>query len=214
MSGRRLALAGRVVAGLLRLLGASWRVRSEGIAPSATRSLGATWHGGLVPVAHRFRDCGIAVAISRSRDGDLAAAVLEGLGYPDPPRGSSSHGGVVALRALLNRQTAGDTVGIVTDGPRGPARVSKPGIIGLARLGRAPIVPIGVAARPALRIGSWDRLMLPLPFAAVAFHFGAPVVVPRDSDPEAVEQARQALDRALAESTKRASDSLARRRMA
>jgi lysophospholipid acyltransferase (LPLAT)-like uncharacterized protein len=214
LSGRRLALAGRVVAGLLRLLGASWRVRSEGIAPSATRSLGATWHGGLVPVAHRFRDCGIAVAISRSRDGDLAAAVLEGLGYPDPPRGSSSHGGVVALRALLNRQTAGDTVGIVTDGPRGPARVSKPGIIGLARLGRAPIVPIGVAARPALRIGSWDRLMLPLPFAAVAFHFGAPVVVPRDSDPEAVEQARQALDRALAESTKRASDSLARRRMA
>jgi len=207
-------LAGRVVAGLLRLLGASWRVRSEGIAPSATRSLGATWHGGLVPVAHRFRDSGIAVAISRSRDGDLAAAVLEGLGYPDPPRGSSSRGGVVALRALLNRQTAGDTVGIVTDGPRGPARVSKPGIIGLARLARAPIVPIGVAARPALRIGSWDRLMLPLPFAAVAFHFGAPVVVPRDSDPEAVDQARQALDRALAESTKRASDSLARRRMA
>jgi len=214
LSGRGRAVAGRVVAGLLRLVGASWRVRTEGEAPSATRSLGATWHGGLVPVVHRFRDRGIAVAISRSRDGDFAAAVLEGLGFPDPPRGSSSRGGAVALRALCNRQRAGDTVGIVTDGPRGPARVSKPGVIGLARLGGTPIVPIGVAARPALRLGSWDRLLLPLPFAAVAFHFGAPIAVPRDSDPEAVELARQALDRALGESTKCASDSLARRRMA
>jgi len=214
LSGRRRVLAGRVVARLLRLLGASWRLRTEGVAPSATRSLGATWHGGLLPVAYRFRDCGIAVAVSRSRDGDFAAAVLEGLGYPDPPRGSSSQGGAVALRALLNRQHAGDTIGIVTDGPRGPARESKPGIIGLARLGSASIVPIGVAARPALRIGSWDRLLLPLPFAAVAFHFGAPITVARDSDAESVERARQALDRALGESTKRASDSLARRRMA
>jgi lysophospholipid acyltransferase (LPLAT)-like uncharacterized protein len=198
----------------LRWLGASWRIQAEGNAPGATRSMGASWHGGLVPVAYRFRDLGIAVAVSRSRDGDFAAALLEGLGYREPPRGSSSTAGAIALRGLLKRQRAGDTVGMVTDGPRGPAHVSKPGIIGLARLSGTPIVPIGVAARPALRLGSWDRMLLPLPFAAVAFHFGSPIFVPRDCDSEAVEIARRALDRALGESTQRARDRLARRRMA
>ena len=212
MSGRRRAFASRAVAPLVRLVGGTWRVRAEGAEPGATGCLGATWHGGLVPVVHRFRDRGIAVGVSRSRDGDFATAVLEALGFPDPPRGSSSHGGAVALRALLRRLRAGATVGIVTDGPRGPARVSKPGIIALARLGGVPIVPIGVAARPALRLGSWDRLLLPLPFAAVAFRFGVPIVVPRDADPESAERARQALDGALGALTERASESLARRR--
>jgi len=209
-----LVLAGRVVARLLRWLGASWRIEVEGVPPGATRSLGATWHEAAIPAAYRFRDLGIAVAVSRSRDGDLAAAILEGVGYPDPPRGSSSRAGAIVLRALLERLRAGDTVGVVTDGPRGPVHVSKPGIIGLARLGDTPIVPIGVAARPSLRFGSWDRMMLPLPFAAVAFHFGTPIVVPRDSDSQGAERARQALDRALCESTERAGDCLARRRMA
>jgi lysophospholipid acyltransferase (LPLAT)-like uncharacterized protein len=214
LNGRRHAIVGRLVAVLLRVLGASWRIRAEGVAPAATASLGATWHTGIVPVAHRFRDRGIAVAISRSRDGDFAAAVLAGLGYPNPPRGSSSRSGAVALRGLLTRLRAGDTVGVVTDGPRGPVCVSKPGIIGLARLADCAIVPIGVAARPALRLGSWDRMLLPLPFAAVAFDFGAEIVVPRDCDEAAAERAREALDRALGDSSKRAADSLARGRMA
>lgn len=207
MSARGAALAGRVLALLLRIVGATWRVRAEG-APPAVGGLGATWHAELVPLVHHFRDRGVAVGVSRSRDGDLAAAALGALGFPDPPRGSSSRGGAAAFRALLRRLRSGATVGIVTDGPRGPAGVSKPGVVALARRGGAAIVPIGVAARPALRLGSWDRLLVPLPFAAVALCFGAPIAVPRDADSESCERARLALDRALRDENARAQVSL------
>jgi hypothetical protein len=91
--------------------------------------------------------------------------------------------------------------------------VSKPGVIALARLGGVAVIPIGVAARPALRLRSWDRLLLPLPFAAVAFCFGDPIRVSRDTDASGVERARRALDLALAEQTNRAEAALAGRGM-
>ena len=68
----------------------------------------------------------------------------------------------------------------------------------LAATTGAPIVPLGVSARPARRLQSWDRFLVPAPFARCAVVFGAPVRVGRDDDRETV---RVAVERALQQAT-------------
>lgn len=193
--GLGLRLFGPVVAGLLRLLGATWRLEVRGEDPR-TRSrepqLAALLHQSLVVTAWLFRDRGYGVAVSRSRDGDLVASCLRALGYAEPARGSSSRGGGAVLVSLLRQLEAGTTVAVLVDGPRGPAGIAKPGIAALARLAGRPVQPVALTAYPALRLGSWDRTLLPLPFARVVCGFGAPIA---GDDEEAV---RESVERALA----------------
>jgi lysophospholipid acyltransferase (LPLAT)-like uncharacterized protein len=186
---------------LLRALGSTWRVARGGAdpmaVPEATPLVMAIWHGGLLPAAFCWRDRRIAVAVSRSRDGDRIDAVLARLGFAASARGSSSRGATSLLRELIRRTRRGEPVAVLLDGPRGPAGVAKPGAVALARATGARLVPIGIAAAPAVRFGSWDRTALPLPFARVRIEFGAPLAVPRDASEQAVEAARAALEAEL-----------------
>ena len=72
-------------------------------------------------------------------------------------------------------------VGIAPDGPRGPRRRIKPGLLTVARLTGLPIVPLGFSARPARRLASWDRTLVPYPFGRALFVYGDPLRVPRDA---------------------------------
>jgi lysophospholipid acyltransferase (LPLAT)-like uncharacterized protein len=181
----------------LRVLGATWRVRVEGLDTAVTGGLAAAWHCNVFAGTVLFRDRRIAMCVSRSRDGDLVSAVLPNLGFAEPARGSSSRGGSAALRQLVRKLRRGVTVGMLTDGPRGPARRSKIGVARLARLTGVPITPFALAARPRLRLRSWDRALVPMPFARVVCRFGAPISVPGDADPECEDRIRCELDREL-----------------
>jgi len=197
MASVRDALLGRLGAWGIRVLGATWRVRVEGRDTTARGGIGAVWHCNLLLGTHFFRDRGVAMLVSRSRDGDRVAGVLRHLGFAESPRGSSTRGGSAGLRELVRRLASGGTVGVLSDGPRGPARQSKVGVVSLARLSGVPITPVAAAARPAFRLRSWDRTLLPAPFARVALHFGEPIAVPPDADPECEERLCRSLDAAL-----------------
>ena len=200
-------LFGRVTAALLRLLGATWRVEILGDDPrqdepsgaSETKGgqLAALFHESMLPCAWFFRDRAYSVAVSRSRDGELIRSTLLSLGYQEPARGSSSRGGSAALRGLMRFRGAGTTVAVLVDGPRGPARVAKTGIISLARLTHTPIQPVAFSARPAIRLGSWDQSLLPLPFARVVCAFGKPLAPETDGDERLEQSAARGLDEEL-----------------
>jgi lysophospholipid acyltransferase (LPLAT)-like uncharacterized protein len=207
-----MASVGWLLAWALRALGATWRVRTSGRDTIGAGGLGATWHCNLLLGTVFFRDRGIAMCVSRSRDGDLIAAILRRIGYAEPPRGSSSRGGSTALRQLVRMLQSGVAVGLLTDGPRGPARRSKPGVVGLARLTGVPITPFVLSARPRLRLRSWDRTLLPMPFARVVCRFGDPIAVPRDADPDREERLCRELDGELGRLTDAADASLGFRR--
>jgi len=200
-----LRLFGILSSGLLRLLGATWRIRVLGNDPrppvamgeSPKAHLAALFHETLLPSAYFFRDRGYSVAISRSRDGDLIEATLGGLGYSEPARGSSSKGGSAALLGLVRMIESGTTVSVLVDGPRGPAWVSKTGIIALARLTGRPIQPVAFSARPAIRLKSWDRSLVPLPFARVICAFGEPLIVDDVRDEHHERNAARELDHRL-----------------
>jgi lysophospholipid acyltransferase (LPLAT)-like uncharacterized protein len=194
-----LAVAGFSGALFLRVLGATWRVRTLGEDPFASGQplVATTWHRGLLVAAYCWRDRGIVVPVSQSRDGDLIDAVLRRLGFASSARGSSSRGASTLLRSLIRRVRDGASVGFLPDGPRGPAGTAKPGVIALARASGAPLVPIGISAAPRKQFGSWDRAILPLPFARVVCRYGTPIHVPKKTSGEALEQLRGELEATL-----------------
>jgi lysophospholipid acyltransferase (LPLAT)-like uncharacterized protein len=202
-------IASRIAAVLLRLLGATWRFSIEGPSPFVVGSgphLGAFWHRDALIAAYCFRDRGYSVPVSRSRDGDLITGLLLGLGYRAPPRGSSSRGGASALRSLEKMIADGTTISIQTDGPRGPARVSKHGMMSLSRRTGIPITPVAFSAKPCFRFGSWDGTLLPLPFASVICSFGPSIPVERGADVADELVVREHLDRELNRLTDEADD--------
>jgi hypothetical protein len=195
---------GALGAWTLRLLGATWRLERSGSDPFSGPGdgpvLGALLHRDFLIAAWAFRDRGLHVGVSRSRDGDRIDAALGRLGYGASARGSSSRGGAAAQRGLIARLREGRSVAVVVDGPRGPAGEPKPGIVQLARHSGRAITPVRFEAAPAWRFGSWDRACLPLPFARVVCRFGEPLAVEgtaNDGDSAGDARTRAALAAAL-----------------
>jgi 3-deoxy-D-manno-octulosonic-acid transferase len=93
-------------------------------------------------------------------------------------RGSTSRGGMQALREMAGLLRRGGDCALTPDGPRGPAEKAKQGLAHISRLSQKPVVALGVSGWPRLRFRSWDGFMLPLPFARLVVVEGRPVGPP------------------------------------
>src|SRR5205823_5818788 len=128
-------------------------------------------------------------------DGQLIAEACRHLHFK-LVRGSATRGGVEAVRQM---RRFGDRVhlAITPDGPRGPRRQVKPGLVYLAAKTGLPIVPVGFAFHRAWRLRSWDRFALPWPWSAVECVTTDPVVVPEDADKGRLEEYQRRVEQAL-----------------
>lgn len=135
----------------------------------------ASWHRGMFLAAFHWRWQKGWMLASGSKDGEWAAGLIQRLANRTV-RGSSSRGGKEALQQLEALLRAGVPGGITPDAPRGPERRSKPGILALAQRAGVPIVPVTFSCRPCVRIKSWDRTILPLPFARLVAKYGEPLL--------------------------------------
>ncbi|MGH7659071.1 MAG: lysophospholipid acyltransferase family protein [Gemmatimonadales bacterium] len=158
------------------------------------------WHESLLPLLWRHRGQGITLVVSEARDGQYLADFGESLGYR-LVRGSSTRGSVRALIGAIRELKQGRVVAFTPDGPRGPRRQMKPGVVAAAQRSGAAILPLHADADRAWRFRSWDRFMLPQPLARVRVVYGAPVLVEQDDDPD---QAQESLERVMADLTRRA----------
>lgn len=142
----------------------------------------AFWHGRLLMMPHAWRR-GVAMnmLISTHRDGELIAGTIRHFGLA-AVRGSSRRDGATALRGMLKALKSGACVGITPDGPRGPRMRASEGVVGVAKLSGAPILPAAVATSRRRLLGSWDRFALALPFSRGAVVWGAPIHVARHED--------------------------------
>ncbi len=163
------------------LLSLSWRKKLS-IAPEVTEALKnnqpfilAHWHGDELAVLHVVRKFKLATMTSTSADGELIDFVIKKLGG-QTSRGSSTRGGVRALKGLVRLIRNGWGGSVAVDGPRGPIHQVKPGVFELSRLTGAIIVPVGVYVRkPLVFEKSWNKAILPLPFQQVYLTFGQPI---------------------------------------
>jgi lysophospholipid acyltransferase (LPLAT)-like uncharacterized protein len=160
----------------------------------------AIWHNRLLMLPRVFDPCfptrqsyGL---ISASGDGDLIAIFIERSGY-GTIRGSSSRKGVIALRQLVETLAAGGNVLVTPDGPRGPVYQASQGIVFLAQKSGAPVIPIHMEYSSSWRLKSWDRFVVPRPFATLRAIFGAPIQVPPIEDADQFEAQRLRLQNAM-----------------
>ena len=115
------------------------------------------------------------------KDGGLLANVLDRFGV-HPIRGSSSRRGRQALLECATAIERGFCLAVTPDGPRGPKYQMQPGVIALAQVTGAPIIPVTVQIRRRITMKSWDSFQIPLPFASMHITFCEPIRVGRDAD--------------------------------
>jgi lysophospholipid acyltransferase (LPLAT)-like uncharacterized protein len=190
-SARAALLLGR---GFLQLLGHSCRMRVvhgervEILRNNGSAFIFSIWHGHLLPGLWHHRHEGVTVLISEHRDGEIVARAAQSLGY-GLIRGSTTRGGGRALISLVRELRAGHEIAITPDGPRGPARKFAPGALVAAQRSDAFILPVAVSASSAWRMKSWDRFMIPKPFARVTIAYGVPAKVAATDARAAAEEA-------------------------
>jgi lysophospholipid acyltransferase (LPLAT)-like uncharacterized protein len=170
---------------LLRALSATWRVRRLGqdrldAVRSGPGFLASLWHGRMLPALALHRGHGLHVLVSPSDDGGLVSGLLRRFGY-HVLRGSTSKGGVQAMRAMRGLVRGGAGVVITPDGPRGPLHAMNVGLAWLSRETGMPILPTGLGCDRAWRLRSWDRFLIPKPRARVVVAYGEPCTVPPDA---------------------------------
>jgi len=197
-----------IIALLIKLLLLSCRkTKVEGherameiIRKSEGKAIYTTWHQRMVYLGHILGPKHVTTMISQSRDGEYAARIAKWLGFKNV-RGSSTRGGAYALKKIIKDIKAGETTWMLTDGPTGPARKAKKGAIFLARSTGAPIIPILWSADRCWTLNSWDRYLIPKPFARVVIKYSEPILIPKSIKKDHIEEYRLLLEEALNQET-------------
>jgi lysophospholipid acyltransferase (LPLAT)-like uncharacterized protein len=208
-----LAVVPRLVWALFSLVGRTWRfevIAEEGVTPvpSGVKSppeIFCFWHQCVLPADFYFRHSRAVILVSQSFDGELITRVLKLFGF-DAVRGSSSRGSREGLLGLKRVIETGRTAIFTADGPRGPIYQTKMGPIKLAQLTGAPIGAFYLLPEHAWVMPSWDRFLIPRPFARICVSWARQTLVPADLAPDQFELKRQELNAALERARLRALD--------
>lgn len=218
------ALAGALLAGYMSLVKNTtrWDVRGldviEPIWAGGKGVIGCVWHARvLMTIAGWPKTVQPAtILISRSKDGEFVARAAKhhaiGVirGSARNPRKDKQKGGVAAFRAMADHIEAGGCIAITPDGPRGPRMRVSPGAVRLARATGAPMVAFAWSTTSRHVFNSWDKFILPFPFSRGVIVWKGPISAPARDDPEALEEARAALEAAMLEAAREADEATGR----
>ncbi len=155
------------------------------------------WHYNVLYASLSGGRLPMVAMVSPSKDGEFIARIMESKGITTV-RGSRSKGGVGAIKGLLKAVRQGLSPVIIADGSQGPAQVVQGGSIIIAGRAGIPIVPMNWAFSRYKLFSSWDKTLLPLPFARMVWVVGEPLQVPKGLDGEEVEAYRLLLEERLA----------------
>lgn len=207
-------LVSALVAAYVRLVLATtrWTVSGAGhieaqLADPSSTLVVAFWHGRLGAMVGLWRGLGrgrpMAVLSSTHRDGRISKATMRRLGL-EVIDGSSRRGGSEGLRRMISWLRGGRWAAITPDGPRGPRMRAQPGVLMMARMAGAPVVPVAFSTTRGRTLGSWDGLLLPLPFGRGVYVVGKPIAMPREASEQELEALRLEVEAALTEATREA----------
>lgn len=141
------------------------------------RHIYAIWHENLLLPSVRFGGPDLAVLISAHADGQILGGLITAMRM-EMVLGSTTRGGVEAVRQLVRPAVRWRHLAVTPDGPRGPRRVVQPGIVYVASRTGMKVVPVGVGYRRPWRLTSWDRFAVPRPFTPARVVFADPITVP------------------------------------
>jgi lysophospholipid acyltransferase (LPLAT)-like uncharacterized protein len=177
----------------------------EELKKNKTRIIYTFWHNRMFILCYFYRDLGMRVLVSPSRDGEYTTRIIESLGYKTI-RGSSFSEGRKALNQMIEAVNEGCDTGFTPDGPRGPKYEVQPGVVLLAKKTGAAILPLVYDVKKKKVFKSWDNFILPLPFNHAVFVYGRPIFVPESARGEEIREIQNKLKQSLDEIVTKAED--------
>ena len=214
------AALGWVLGTYLRVILRTVRWRHENldcVEPVLAGSSGAIalfWHGRIplcLATAPQWWRKRTRAFVSPSADGEFIAQALAMSGFPSIRISSAKKGdsakarqAVAAIREAVSWVSEGGALVVTPDGPRGPNEVIAPGALQIARRSGQPVFLMGIAARPAVQLRTWDKVMFAAPFGRGAVVWDGPVFVPADADERAIGQLVESWSDRLSAATRRA----------
>lgn len=169
-------------------------------------SIYAMWHAHECCIFGLKNKANVNVLISRSVDGEIIARASEKLGFQTVRGSKGKKGSAEATLKLIEKLKSNEDIAIMVDGPSGPNRIVKEGVIKIAKLSGAPIVPV-VWYSPDfnfLKIPSWDKFTYPLGYVRLINLYGDPIYVSSENNDEDDEKLRLELEKTLLELEERA----------
>jgi len=163
----------------------------------------ATWHENIFFSIWLLRNHDLTALISSSDDGEIIYDIFTKFGYK-AVRGSTTRGGIPALKQLIKLLGEKTSVAITPDGPLGPPEKIQSGVVLLAKYSGVPIIPWYYEANSQWRLKSWDRQKIPKPFTYAIESYGEPFIVPKDLSSKEVQEFCEKLEanlKKLAEKT-------------
>lgn len=153
----------------------------------------AMWHSDQFCV-YGVEDKGhLSILISKSADGEIVSYATESLGFKTVRGSSNKKGAIESTMHMIDLLKKGETVAITVDGPSGPLHKVKNGVIKIAQMSGAPIVPVCwySADRTFLTLPSWDKMTTPLGDCQILNLYGEPIYVPAELTSEQFEEYRE-----------------------
>ncbi len=200
-------LAARCMQCLFRLLRVVHvgRAYPESCWAKGERIIVVFWHGRLLMMPFVYPGKPGALLISQHRDGEYFSRIAAILGF-EAIRGSATRGGMRALRQMIRAIKGKLNLVITPDGPKGPRAKVKSGVIEIARLTGAPIVPVSFSASRRRFLKSWDAFLVPVPFSRAVYIWGEPIYVPSTAAKDEMAKHQEALEERLDLLTMKADD--------
>ncbi|MBC8259556.1 MAG: lysophospholipid acyltransferase family protein [SAR324 cluster bacterium] len=189
---------------LIRITGSTTRIQSlnQQVLQDTLKEYGsvivATWHQNIYFSIWLLRKQELTALISSSDDGEVINDVFTHFGY-QAVRGSTSRGGIPALKQMIKLLKGKTSVAITPDGPLGPAKKIQSGVVLLAKYSGVPIIPWHYQANHQWRLNSWDRHKIPKPFTTIVEAFGEPFHVAKELMSEDVPAVCEKLETSLKE---------------
>lgn len=167
---------------IVRLLNLTYRYRYiglENLPPPRAKHILAIWHQNLFPGILAQNGHHYVVIVSKSKDAEPVAYTCNRLGHRvergSSKKGNVDKGGKVAKDQMIETLKLGIPGAVTIDGPKGPAKEVKPGIISMAKKAEIPIVPYIVIPDRYYSFNSWDRFRFPKPFCRIIVSYGKPI---------------------------------------
>lgn len=182
-----------------KLIYLSYRIRKDKISEKLALSpcIFVSFHKRFFPFAGFLSKQRLTLIISQSDDGELAGRVVKYLGWKCIIGSAGKQNALRATRTLIRTVKQGGRIGILADGPLGPASRVKSGVIVIASITGAPIIPISCGADRYWQFNSWDHYRIPKPFAKININALKPIYIPPHLDDRLREKYRKELEKKL-----------------
>ena len=168
----------------IQLVGKTSRINIREVNRYTGPAVYALWHRQEVLFIYLHRNQHVCGLVSKSKDGEYMARILKRFGFTFV-RGSTTTGGIMALRGLIKAARDGYSVAITPDGPKGPIFKVQPGIVYLAQKAHVPVIPVACALSKKKILRSWDKYQFPLPFGRIEAVYGQPLAIAETDDVQA-----------------------------